>query len=345
MEKDVILRYASMLADKIKDTGNYKLYDLFRYSEFSFYESRYDNWNYGTRFYTFEMIIQFSKYKTINVEEKSKFESIIKSILADIFDDTNDILEEVKILPKIEQIIDWNKLNGIANKEQFIQFVINEKDMLINVSTGKIKIQDCDNEYQRNHLLINKLCGKLGIESPTNYGSCWNWYNFYKDNLKTYQDRRTYINEKYLSYIEMLSKSNDNTFISIPKTGFILIDESIRSLQDDINSIKDRISINAIGVRCRETLIMLAKEIYDDSKHHPSSYPDTISSTDSKRMIEGFIEHELGGQSNEVKRKYAKSTNDLANDLTHKQMATVKDAKLCVSATFSLIEMIKIILE
>lgn len=62
-------------------------------------------------------------------------------------------------------------------------------------------------------------------------------------------------------------------------------------------------------------------------------------------MIDGFIEHELGGSNNETKRKYAKATNDLANELTHKQNPSLNDVKLCISATLSLIQMIKIILE
>lgn len=346
LEKELILKYASMLAYKIKDSGNYKLYNLFENPEFNFYPSRYDNLNYGTTYYTFELKIQYDKYMNISYKEKADYIKIMENILSDLFDDENNVLEYVKILPKIEQFIDWSKLEDISNKEEFMKLLIKEKEYLISVGTGKISIEDCDEEYKKCHEIILNICSKLSLNPPTNFNSCWDWYNFYKKNLDTYQKRRTYLNEKYANLIKIISESQDNiSFINITKTGFNLIDESVKILQNDINKIHDKISCNEIGLRCRETLILLAKEIYNDEKRHPTTYQGEISNTDSKKMIDGFIEHELGGSNNETKRKYAKATNDLANELTHKQNPSLNDVKLCISATLSLIQMIKIILE
>jgi hypothetical protein len=60
-------------------------------------------------------------------------------------------------------------------------------------------------------------------------------------------------------------------------------------------------------------------------------------------MLDAYIAVVLAGGANENLRRYARASNDLANELTHKRTANSKDAALCSSATISLVNLIGIL--
>lgn len=160
-----------------------------------------------------------------------------------------------------------------------------------------------------------------------------------------YDERRRYITDeinKAIVYLEEYGTAG-NELIEYEKTGWEKIDESVKNLSSSVDSITDRISYNEIGVRCRETIILLANQVYIDEIHHPKDYLEKLSKTDSKRMIDGYLDYSFPGSGNQEKRSYAKSCNTLANFLTHGQNLNVLDAKLCINATISLIQIIKLI--
>ena len=69
----------------------------------------------------------------------------------------------------------------------------------------------------------------------------------------------------------------------------------------------------------------------------------TPSVTDAKRMLEAYLQYELGGSSHEAARRFAKAALDLANDLQHKRTATFRDAALCIEATAAVIRVVALI--
>ena len=100
----------------------------------------------------------------------------------------------------------------------------------------------------------------------------------------------------------------------------------------------------SIGLLCREVIISLAQAVFIPWLHGEKDDKGvSISDTDAVRMIGNYLNYSLSGSSNEELRAYAKSTNKLANLLTHKRNATKKDMLLAVSATISLINFIGII--
>lgn len=155
-----------------------------------------------------------------------------------------------------------------------------------------------------------------------------------------YKRRRNFITEEMNKLIIILEGKQNIKYVN---TGWDQIDNSVNILFESLNNISDRLSINEIGVRCRETLKLLANEIYVDELHHPSDYKEEISSSDTKRMFDGYLEYKFSGASNQEKRAYAKACNKLADALTHGTNVSVLDAKLCISATLSLIQLIRII--
>lgn len=122
-----------------------------------------------------------------------------------------------------------------------------------------------------------------------------------------YFDRRQFITEKINSLISIIEE--ENNLVVYQKTGWDKIDESIDTLILDLNNINDRIDINEIGVRCRETIILLSEMVYDDSIHHPSDYEGDISPDDAKRKFDGYFEYKFKGSSNEEKRNFSKTCN------------------------------------
>ena len=68
-----------------------------------------------------------------------------------------------------------------------------------------------------------------------------------------------------------------------------------------------------------------------------------IGKTDAMRMVGNYINVKLAGSSNEELRSYAKTTNKLANLLTHKRDATRKDMLMTVAATIALINFVVIL--
>ena len=160
-----------------------------------------------------------------------------------------------------------------------------------------------------------------------------------------YYERRNFITQEMnalINYVEEFGVDVVPT-IEYSKTGWEQIDLSLKELISSLESLPDRISINEIGVRCRETIILLSNEVYDESLHHPKDYPDSISPDDAKRKFDGYFDYIFPGSKNEEKRNYSKACNKLANYLTHAKSINELDAKLCINATISLIQMIKII--
>lgn len=157
----------------------------------------------------------------------------------------------------------------------------------------------------------------------------------------TWKERRNYITQEINKLILLLEEKPNS--IPYEKTGWEKIDESVGVLLNNLNGISDRLSINEIGTRCRETIILLSNEVYKDDLHHPSDYPGSISPSDASRKFDGYFDYHFPGNDNQEKRSYAKACNKLANYLIHSTHVTETDAKLCISATLSLIQLIKII--
>jgi len=338
-------KYISSVVASLRTSGNVDTVTVLKKATPVLQDTRYDGWDQGTWFYTLYLYLKLSEYNQLTETDRTKHAAIVLNVYGQLFNDGTDVLDTVIIKPLIEQHLDWDALKGSQTKQSLLEKLSTEKSMLIEVGTGIKMIQECEGNYKSLHKKIKSILSALLLEHPLDYNSLWEWHNYYKTNIGTYIERRRFINEKYRSIIDLIDKSevdSGNTIVYEP-TGWGKIDKSVQLLNGQLLTINDRIDLNQIGLRCRETIIILAKEVYDDNIHHPLSFSGTVSSTDSVRMLEGYIEYHFKGAENEEKRKYAKTANDLANNLTHKQTAALVDAKLCLSATLALISIIKII--
>lgn len=306
----------------------------------------HDNWNGGINYYKLALYLKYLDYSKIVEIDKKKYEESILQSLHSVYKDDQEVINSVEILPLQEQYIDWDAVRLTENKKTLIEKLNKEKKCLSDVGTGIRKIQEVNAEYLKLHKYLDETLKKMLLDHVIIFDSLWDWYSFYKEQkLETYQSRRDFLREKYDTLIAVINNSDDAEIsaISYEPSGWEKIDESIRIMQKDFSQASDRIDYNQIGLRCRETIILLAQQVYVENIHHPVSFPDKISKSDAKKMLEGFIEYNFSGGENDEKRKYSKAANDLANNLTHKSTASQFDAELCYAATISVINVIRII--
>lgn len=124
-------------------------------------------------------------------------------------------------------------------------------------------------------------------------------------------------------------------------TGWERVDRAIEEMKSRLEAADNEEKYQAIGMLGRETLITVAQQVFDNGIHKSLDGVD-ISSTDSKRMLEAYLQYELQ-DSSEKARKWAKSAVDLGNQLTHDRNATKRDAYLCLIAVTSVASLIKTI--
>lgn len=304
----------------------------------------YDNLDGGIYYYSLSLFVDVSTF----VKIRDRIQSIETELLEKFKFATrhyeNEIITNIKIVPKGKPKIDWTKLDDIISKEQLIKDILFLKNTMISVATGKQKIQNINDQYKNKYILIDKALQKLNFKNPNPYKDLWDWYNEYKSKFSKYRERIAYINEMYDSFVQMLKENEDPDFVNVTVdlTNWHRLERSVNEIKLKLNEAKTEEQFQGVGFLCRDTIITLAQAVFNIEKH-PILDGTEVSKTDAKRMLEAYIAKELQSSSNEILRKYAKATLDLANELTHKRTATKKDASLCAAATIALINIIGII--
>ncbi len=302
-------------------------------SEMSF---NYSNTDFGIDYYglSFKISpIEFIEYADDIDHIQTSMLAASKLFLRDI---DNSALSHVSIGPKLSGPV-ANKTILKEDKEKIAKLLTELKAVLIGVSTGGPRIQQENEEYISKKDQVNKIFGSLGLGDTGLFKDLWEWYGVWSSgSYPSYQSRRVFISELISTLQGKIEQIGSVELPEVDLTGTQRLDRAIREIRFRYSDANTEEQWQAIGVLCRESLITLAQMAYLPEKH--LQYCDTApSSTDTKRMLDAFIQSELGGSSNEILRRYAKAANDLANELTHRRTATKKDAVICVNATFSVV--------
>lgn len=219
------------------------------------------------------------------------------------------------------------------------------KNVMISVSTGEQKIQDENDRYKKIYREVSVELKKLGLKSPNPYTDLWEWYGKWSSGeMPQYRDRRAYLIELFKDLLNHLENHYNSEELEIELAGWDRIERSVGEIRFRLTEAENEEQFQAIGLLCRETIISLAQEVYNREKHPPFDGIEP-SETDAKRMLDSYIATELPGVENENLRRYARSTNTLANELTHNRTATLKLAKLCSSSCINLVNLIRIMEE
>ncbi len=124
------------------------------------------------------------------------------------------------------------------------------------------------------------------------------------------------------------------------------IKEAITKIDKDCLMANSAMEYQNIGNSCRNLIISVAQIVFTPEIHGKfNKEGKELSKTDAIGMLNNYFSYNFSGAKNELYRKYAKSTNDLANMLTHKRNATKRDMLITVSATLSLVNLIGVMEE
>lgn len=186
---------------------------------------------------------------------------------------------------------------------------------------------------------------QLGLEPVHTYNDLWDWYNDYNlRELKTYQSRRIFIKDLFEPLLNTIQNSEESTanLLQYEPTGWETIDDGVSHMKEILVAANETADYQSVGMYGRELLISLAQVVFDKEKH-PSPDGTDIGNADSKRMLEAYIHYCLHKKSKEREIKFAKSSIDFSNELTHNRTATSMDAELCYNAILSTVHIIRVL--
>ena len=333
----------------LKERGHAELCNMLSSAKVSVINTEYDYWNGGTYGYTVYVSVSIRQYSSFTSNQIFEMEKTISDVLNESIKGDNNNYFNVQIRPTLNnEDINWDSIGGLNGKTRLKQNIETVKNIMVSVAIGDKMINEEEDRYKSIQVQIERDCKKLNLTYNNTYSSLWEWYGKWKADFPTYQERRIYIKELFsptLAYFEETENDkNIETFVNLDD--WERIKRTIAKIKEDSNVAQNAEDFQAIGLLCRETIISLAQAVYIPWLHGENDeYGKQIGKTDAVRMIENYINITLSGRGNEELRAYAKSTNKLANALTHKRNATKKDMLLCVSSTVALINFIGIIEE
>mgnify|MGYP003767250253 CR=1 FL=1 len=196
----------SMVAKTLSDEGFQEAAYVVKAGEFELRFRYHDNWDGGIDYSDCVFYIKYRDY--IVLEEKlGEITSQIESAIQRFYRDERDRITDVLIEPLIERIIDWNAI-APENKDNVIQLIIEERNLLEAIATGGAYIRDegVDEVYKKRHLKICELSKKAGFDYPISYNSLWEWWSYIKP-VGGYADRRTRISELFEPIIKTLTEA------------------------------------------------------------------------------------------------------------------------------------------
>lgn len=85
----------------------------------------------------------------------------------------------------------------ITNKYSPYKDIERMKTVLVDVATGRARIQDENKEYKQIYSKVDEYFTSLGLKNPNKYSDLWEFYVYWKKHLKTYVERRVFITKIY----------------------------------------------------------------------------------------------------------------------------------------------------
>lgn len=229
--------------------------------------------------------------------------------------------------------------------EELVAVLEKQRAVMVAVATGGPRVDDVNFDYKRTYTLAAAELGKRGITNPNPYSDLWEWYGRWSSgDLPSWQSRRQFLAEMFNPTITQLRSGaigQPPNAVEEP-TGWPKVDRTVEEIRKRLAEAQNEEHFQAVGLLCRETLISLAQAVYDKMTHVPVQGVQP-SETDAKRMLDAYLAVELPGGTNEVARRHARASVDLAVELQHRRTATFRQAALSAEATTSVINVVAII--
>lgn len=321
-----------------------ELQQILNNADITITQTDYDNWDGGIYYYTVSLIVDLNDFIKVRDQIEKIETELLSSFEVAVRHYDNELISAIRIIPKVQPRIDWQKVSDLSSKDNLLKDIEYLKITMISVATGGSRIQDVNDEYKDKYKNVNQVLMQLKLPNDNPYKDLWEWYGKWSSEFPHYIERRIYITKMYEDLIRAISESEESEKISITVDliGWERVERTIHEIKNQHIKAKNEEEFQIVGLLCRELIITLAQTIYIPEKHIMENMKE-ISKTDAKRMFEAYINTEYQGSSNEVLRKYMRSSVDLANELTHKRTATKKDSAICYNATYSIINIFGIL--
>jgi hypothetical protein len=266
----------------------------------------------------------------------------LQAIDASSFD--GDAYLNARITLKGREYLRKLQRSAAAPEHDLIVMLEKMRDIMVAVSTGGPRIDSVNAQYRELYAAADSELRKRGISNSIPFPDLWDWYGRWRSgDLPSYQSRRNFLSEIFSSLFEAVRDYGTGKIPTAPAlTGWPKVDRTVGEIRRRLAEAETEEQFQAVGLLCREATISLAQAVYDAEKH-PSLDGKQPSETDAKRMLEAYLSKEFVGASNEVARRQARASYDLAVELQHHRTATFRQAALCVEATSSLINVIAIV--
>lgn len=321
---------------------------LIQQSEISVVNTDFDNWNGGTFGYTVYLNLPVKVYAGLSKVEIEEAEKTLGESLNEVTKGDENHYFGVQIVPRFANSdINWDLIGGETGREQLKKDIESLKDIMISVATGGDRIQNVDARYKALHNTISARCKRLNIKYENDFAGLWDWYGRWSNSLPHYQERRLFISNLLAPTLEVLECATTSPSIAVPivdLSDWERINRTVVKIKQSSSVARNEEDFQQVGLLCRDVIISLAQAVFIPSVHGLTDEKGTeIGKDDAVRMIGNYVNICLKGSSNEELRAYARTTNKLANNLTHRRNASKQDMLLCVSATIALINFIGII--
>lgn len=332
-----------IVASLLEGRGNGYISRLLKVSNFKIIEKADNLWFGGGITYTMEATIPIKLYSAYSQEQIQYIEKVISDTINEVtkIDEVSSFV--IKITPVVVNAQD--EVNKLPKENELRQNIDVVRSIMVSVATGGDRIQNVEERYQKLHTSIKSECSRLGITYNNNYNSLWDWYGKWKADFPSYKERRVFISELFAPTISGIDEvKSKGAEILVQLDDWERIKRTVNKIRIDSNSAQNEEDFQAVGLLCRDVIISLAQAVYNPTVHGDRDEEGTlIGSSDAVRMIGNYFFIKLKGKSNKELRDYAKATNAIANQLTHKRTATRTDMLLTMSSTIALINFIGIL--
>ncbi|MCB0495542.1 MAG: hypothetical protein KDC79_05370 [Cyclobacteriaceae bacterium] len=231
---------------------------------------------------------------------------------------------------------------SISPKKELLCDLLILKSLLIRIGTGLNTIQEKNDEYIILKKQTDKLITSFEIDFKLDFEDLWEWYHYYKEHYGSYKERRKYITDLFKQVLKSIVDTKEISRDEIPLTGWDRVDRVLGKTNKQLGLANNEEDFQQIGLLCREIFITLGQILFDSDKHELIDEVNP-SQTDAKRRLEIYVENELSGKSKSALRKYLRAAIDLSVDLQHRRTANKIDAGICLEATYSVTNTIRII--
>ena len=225
---------------------------------------------------------------------------------------------------------------------ELIQLISDQCRLMLDVYEERRATPADNREYGRRRDLIAQELRHRGLGDPNRLRTLEQWcgrWSSLNQTLPDYATREAYLGEIYGPLVERIQRA---ARIHDQPTGWALVDRQVDEIRRRLAQAVTVEQFQGVGHLCRETLISLAQEVFDEEQHLIDDV-EKVSPTDFKRMLGAYLAVELAGGEHKDARKLANAAFDFANKVQHLRRAGFRDAAMCAESTVAVVNLVAIV--